>query len=393
MTVEQFDRNVYLLGAGFSAPSGAPVVRYFLDKSREFYSDLASDMDEDERERFRNVFDFKRSMAAAREKFLIDLDDVEKLFGLIEMSDRLGRPGAAETRANMIYVIAKTLQLATSPGIRRPKIGFDAAVTPSLDRLATSGPLKNTSGNEFTADIYDYFAALVGGLLDHKDKRPTRKDTVITFNYDLVCDDAIRRVGLSPNYNLPEDPVSRPDIDGTIDVLKLHGSTNWAICRKCIRNINVLDRKWTNDPKRLRELRCPQCNDTSYELLLVPPSWDKNDYQKIMRIIWSKAVEELAKASRVCVIGYSMPEMDAFFRYLLTLALSENHRINKIIVVDSNPEIEAKYRGILDPLFQQRRFSFPGGSGLASFLGNISVKDSLGRGEILQRYVNTLPVQ
>jgi hypothetical protein len=84
---ERPNRNVYILGAGFSAPAGAPVIRDFLDRSREFYDDPSSSMDLREREHFARVFEFKRSMGQAREKFRIDLDDIEKLFGLVEISN------------------------------------------------------------------------------------------------------------------------------------------------------------------------------------------------------------------------------------------------------------------------------------------------------------------
>ena len=86
MASERLNRNVYILGAGFSAPAGAPVIRNFLDRSREFYTEPTSSMDDEERAVFARVFKFKRSMGQAREKFAIDLDNIEKLFGLVEIS-------------------------------------------------------------------------------------------------------------------------------------------------------------------------------------------------------------------------------------------------------------------------------------------------------------------
>jgi hypothetical protein len=70
-------------------------------------------MDDRERERFSRVFNFKRTMGQAREKFTIDLDDIEKLFRLVEISERLGED-VGETREDIVYLIAKTLQLAIS---------------------------------------------------------------------------------------------------------------------------------------------------------------------------------------------------------------------------------------------------------------------------------------
>src|SRR3989442_759330 len=118
------DRNVFILGAGFSAGAGAPLVRDFLDRSRELFDNPSTPLEPYEREQFEEVFKFKRTMAQAREKVRMDLDDVEKLFGLVEISYRLGEC-RRETRDSTVYLIAKTLQLATSPARRRrSRIGF-----------------------------------------------------------------------------------------------------------------------------------------------------------------------------------------------------------------------------------------------------------------------------
>lgn len=94
MAGETQDHNVYILGAGFSKDAGAPLIHDFLDRAREFFDDPDSALDPHERAQFEAVFKFKREVAKAREKFRIDLDDIEQLFGLVEMSQRLIRiPG------------------------------------------------------------------------------------------------------------------------------------------------------------------------------------------------------------------------------------------------------------------------------------------------------------
>src|SRR3979490_2180728 len=104
--------NVYILGAALSRDAGAPLVHDFLDRSREFFENPDSALDPQEREHFQQVFEFKREVARAREKFRIDLDDIEQLFGLVEMSHRLGASTSPAPRDAMVYLIAKTLQLA-----------------------------------------------------------------------------------------------------------------------------------------------------------------------------------------------------------------------------------------------------------------------------------------
>jgi hypothetical protein len=55
-----------------------------------------------------------------------------------------------------------------------------------------------------------------------------------------------------------------------------------------------------------------------------------------MRPVWEAASEALNRATRICIIGYSMPEADAFFKYLITLGLADNHQLYKMIVVNKD---------------------------------------------------------
>src|SRR5215471_5745418 len=105
------DRNVYILGAGASANAGAPLIKNFLDYSRLILDQPFSGLEEFERAHFQRVFKFRRDMAEAREKINLDLDDIEQLFGLVEISQRL-RGTHTETRNSTVYLIAKTLQMA-----------------------------------------------------------------------------------------------------------------------------------------------------------------------------------------------------------------------------------------------------------------------------------------
>src|SRR5437762_13523139 len=106
------DRNVYVLGAGFSADAGAPLITDFLDRSRRLYLDPNSSLDSIERDQFNDVFDFREKLARAREKVVLDLDNIEQLFGLVEISERL--QGETATRLNTQYLITKTLQIRTT---------------------------------------------------------------------------------------------------------------------------------------------------------------------------------------------------------------------------------------------------------------------------------------
>lgn len=378
------DRNVFILGAGFSADAGAPLIHGFLDRAREFFDDPETRLDEQERKQFAEVFRFKREVARAREKFRIDLDNIEQLFGLVEMSHRLGSV-SSETRDATVYLIAKTLQLALTNNPFRPQVqmslktGYAAQANSFINHVRRSP----SGGDNFETDIYTHFALLLAGKYDNQKKIAVRSSTVITFNYDLVLDDALTQIGVKPGYELVDaqydEAGSSSDV---VPVLKLHGSTNWAICGGCSQ-IHVLGEKATTAPDVFRSKPCWKCKKTGLRLLLVPPSWDKSEYSRIMQPVWKKAVEALQNANRICVIGYSMPEADAFFKFLLTLGLAENDQLSKFVVVDLlSPAIEVagmrhakrkldpidvRYKEMLEDVFVERRFKFHP-QGIANFL-------------------------
>lgn len=414
MSDRQTDRNVYILGAGFSADANAPLLYNFLDKSRELLDDPGSGLDEYERAEFRTVFEFRRKMAQAREKVKMDLDNIEQLFGLVEMQQRLGL-GDSKARTATVYLIAKTLELMIAKAGSRQGIPFTAnpSISGSDDLLQRYG-LKydpNIRPERYSLDIYDFFAMSIGGRFDPPEKRAHRKDVVITFNYDLVLDQALTRAGLPITYHLPPHqaligagpPISHltpQDTEG-FSLLKLHGSTNWGICSKCKKDISVFFDKMTSSAGILRNMKCRNCQEQAIQPMLVPPSWDKTEYQNLMQPIWNQAVTELRNATRICVIGYSLPESDAYFKYLLTLGLSENHGLYKFIVVDftqpslkfsvdgdepkrKSKTLRERYDELLEDLFQKRRFAFHQ-EGLWPWIQQGGVFRDLGRGEGIVR--------
>jgi hypothetical protein len=210
------DHNVYILGAGFSKDAGAPLIHDFLDKAREFYADPDSALDLQEREQFEQVFKFKREVAKAREKFRIDLDNIEQLFGLVEMSQRLGSASSG-TRDATVYLIAKTLQLALANTSQRPpvRIGIASgyATQASFLKYVRRGP---SGGDVFDTDVYTHFALLLAGRYDDQKKLTSRSNTVITFNYDLVVDDALARVDTRPGYELADAVFDEANQNGTV---------------------------------------------------------------------------------------------------------------------------------------------------------------------------------
>ena len=118
-----------------------------------------------------------------------------------------------------------------------------------------------------------------------------------------------------------------------LPVLKLHGSMNWA---------RPSDAGPMQIFKSYDEVR-------NYNLVpeLIPPTW-KKVFEKQLEAVWQTAIRKLNSATRIVIIGFSMPATDLHFKYLMAAGLRSNASLRQILFV--NPEatvLEAKARTLL----------------------------------------------
>jgi hypothetical protein len=116
-----------------------------------------------------------------------------------------------------------------------------------------------------------------------------------------------------------------------VQVFKLHGSLNWAY-----------------PGQRGKKLTAFQSYSdvlaAGFTPSLVPPTWKKGFYSQ-HEDVWTGAVAALASATRIVVIGFSMPATDQHFRYLLASGLRSNISLRQLVFVD--PYIESVQRRAL----------------------------------------------
>ena len=74
-------------------------------------------------------------------------------------------------------------------------------------------------------------------------------------------------------------------------------------------------------------------------MFLVPPTWRKV-FGEQLSAVWEGAVRALSAATRIVVIGFSMPPTDTHFKYLLIAGLQSNISLRKLLFV--NPGLDAK---------------------------------------------------
>lgn len=307
----------------------------FLDQAGELYRRDPGALGEGQ-EQFEDVFRALGEMQAIHAKSYLDLDNIEVLFGAIEMAQSIGKmakrdeQGIARLRTSIITLISKTLELS----IRFPVVGNKPIGPPPYQR----------------------FAAMLSGTKRNVNIVTPPEFSFLTFNYDLALDVAFEEYDFQYDYCLNAD--QRP---GTSPFLKLHGSLNWGACEICDEVVPyyVNEAKHTIFPKKTNYVLYDMASKLALKThcgkplssvpVLVPPTWNKGKYTDSLTHVWRKASSELGSAENIFVIGYSLPETDSFFRYLFALGSESPTRIRRFWVFnpDTNGDVEKRFRELV----------------------------------------------
>ena len=331
---------VFILGAGASRDCGAPLMYDFLDTASRLMS--TGEVNE-KKEHFERVFKAISSLQAVHSKSQLDLNNIESIFTALEIANVLGKlPGFDKEEIPKVIASLKEVIVATL----EKTIDFP------------------TRGRQILpTNTYDSFSKLLGYLKNKA--HPALSTSVITFNYDIALDVAMHRNGQGPVYGFgPDVSASQPT-----KLLKLHGSLNWAV-RTNDGSVQPLtlqeyfskysyqgfgeERSTCHIPigSQLQEFYSQHTDvEVKPEPVIVPPTWNKADYHHLLSTIWGQAAKELEEAEYIYIIGYSLPETDAFFRLLYGLGTVGNTPLKKVSVYnpDSSGEIEQRFREMLGP--------------------------------------------
>jgi SIR2-like protein len=322
-----------------------------------------SALTQEERERFEGVFRYQFHLRKAQAFVNVDLDNIEDLFGVIDLDERVGQPRAQKVREDLVFLIVRTLELTILPRSGVPTV--------------TGGTV------DMSRNTWERFAEVVARLPvapgDRRASLVQEPDAIITFNYDTLLDTAMVAVGVRPAYCLAkgEDRRTFSADKKKIRLLKLHGSAGWSHCTMC-----GDDRVYVFDDFRssLGKTCGPQSH-APMAPLIVPPTWDKGASRSHLATVWKAAWDELRTAQRLFIIGYSAPPSDRHFRYFLASALANNYDLTEVVVV-SDAAGREKAKETYDALFAgaaaQHRVSFPKTHGFEDFV-NYHLWNHVGR--------------
>jgi hypothetical protein len=345
------DHNVYILGAGFSRDANLPLINDFLVSMRDSHQWLLEQKRTQEAAAVEEVLKFRLNAASAAYWVNLDLENIEELFSLAAASqgdmDRLIRTAIAAT-----IDFARVTKPANRCTLLFKQTNVFAVRKERFPQWLNPQPLEDSilhDQGKYSLDTYAFYVARLLGMF--RDGKPKGENTFITFNYDTLLEQALAELKLSLHYGFPSNPSGgspqHPESGHTVlPVLKLHGSVNWA-------------RQNTHEASKVVKTY-QHVLDEGPEPDLIAPTWNKR-FGGNLRSVWETAVEQLSTATRIIIIGFSMPPTDTHFKYLLAAGLHRNVSLRQIVFVnpDSNNSLERRAESLLRKAYiKDKRIDF-----------------------------------
>lgn len=177
------------------------------------------------------------------------------------------------------------------------------------------------------------------------------RDTIISFNYDCVVDEALRAAGsgkwaakygyafslpsrvqdLGHRHWSPEVPATKA-IE-TVYLLKLHGSLNWQLPSEPGGEIVLKQRLH-------RQRGTPQ-------FTIIPPGGSKEERGgPIFDDLWRKAERALRNARSIAVLGFSFTPGDLHVQAVVRLAMARSSSLRRLIIANPSKDDREQIRAV-----------------------------------------------
>ena len=170
--------------------------------------------------------------------------------------------------------------------------------------------------------------------------------TLISTNWDFLIEEYFNRQKIKYNLCL-NDPYFVPNNNknkkNEVKLIKLHGSINWFKCLNC-GTLNIIDNSKCGNflfEDNIPE-HCSQCGYNVQDGLLlqseiITPTMIKSINSQLYNNLWYTAKRELMCAKSVTFIGYSLPIADFELRYLLQRSIPNGIPIDVVLHSTDNP--------------------------------------------------------
>jgi hypothetical protein len=332
-------RNAYIVGAGFSFHAGLPLQAQFTEKLLEPRLDKSHPDHAIHRylaEFIRHAFDHNTKASA---KYWPKLED---LFTCIDLSANSGHHLGFQYSPSRLRTVRRSLLTRVVAMLDEEYEGARSSDTPMWRQLTR--------------------------FIEHVD---LEKSAFISLNWDTVIEQKMNEAhGVEAfeyccGAKASDFPTSgqvitaRKPSGATLRVVKMHGSINWLYCDSCRRSFwfpatksseiakqLLSDSEWEQiDPKRVRHPQwlCRYCENVPLGTRLATFSFRKAlDFPQFHQS-WLAAESILRTAERWIFIGYSLPEADYEFKYLLKRVQISRANRPEIVLVTGGANADDTY--------------------------------------------------
>lgn len=305
-------KHVFVFGAGFSVPAGAPAAAHLLRRAILWNLSREKPISTKLVDSFCDYF--YPSLSRHKDEF----PDAEDMLGLMDAAQEYdgirGRGRGYKWRTG--YLVDARRQLV---------------------RLI--GEFLWSFQNESTFSKIQFIRNIV---------RSHRSHTVfVTFNYDLLLETALTQESVEFSYALDKTNSGRNVI------LKPHGSINWfdpadfANARKWQRDkcVEFLNRIWIL-PEGVPSFVSEGINPP---YILIAPTPHKQIEREFLKRQWTSFSSSIHSCPSITIVGYSLPAADRLARIVLRRAGSPHNTSRRVTVIDPNPDLAEHYKRTISP--------------------------------------------
>lgn len=313
------ERICYILGAGFSAPLGLPLMSNFLEKSKDMFL-----QQKDKYRNFMEVFDRIINMHSAKTYYNSDLLNIEEILSILEIESALSSKKKKIVKYFIEY-IQDVINYYT------PKMGSHDPIRKLISTRLYGSDEKWTPYGCFVSNLFNFifeYSTDYNRIIIKLAEKSNNKYSVITFNYDMVLENILTFLGKYLQY-------SNESRDLTDERFKYIASSN------------EYDPNWSMPHLAKLHGSVDRGN-------IVPPTWNKSLNNKISDE-WKRAHEILNDSTQIRFIGYSLPVSDSYVKYLLKSALIHDdkklknlHRIDILCLDDDKGSVKDRYREFIE---------------------------------------------
>ena len=339
-------KYVFVMGAGASKDDNLPI------------------QDEILKNILKSEFAFKNKKGLHKKEYNKVSNEIKKLLKTVFTGNNAIEDITLEGIFNILETAINKNQNIGNIHIDKVKKYYDTLLEGIMFATLTDATLKEHS--IFNEKSQSPYTVMGKKIYDGYKKEDNINLSFITFNYDICLD----RVLLSM-YD--EDEIKSCDVDFGIDLgnyeqanwfhrprkrkiglLRPHGSINWLFCKSCGKVFSKIS-KQGKPLELINGCKCYNCGLSSIEPYIVHPTNNRIYENKYIMQIWNQVETILQEADHWCFIGYSLPEADRYFSYLLSRIYNfrkvksvKNNRIPQVSVVNIN-----KYMNKHNDILQQ----------------------------------------